>query len=568
MNLSQLSTILCLLIFRIKCARILAVFPIPSISHQVVFRPLTQELARRGHEVVVITTDPIFPKGQAPENLTEIDVHDASYKLWRDSFVHTVEFGKEQNLYIELEIVLNTFPKIIEMQAGMKEVQDVIYGSKFDLLLLEVCSRQALIYSHIVKAPVVQISSFGMMIGSDYILGTPSHPILYPSGLHQRLYSLTFWEKLHEFYKHWWIEKSYSDYEGVDNEMFKRLVGNDAPALNELRNNVDLMLLNSHPVWTNNQPWPPNVVSIWGIYRKPSMELPKDIKSYLDSSKNGVIYFSLGTNVFSSLLRPEIIQMFIDTFSKLNHDVLWKWETDVMQGKSENIKLFKWLPQSDVLKHPKIKAFITQGGLQSTDEAIAAGVPLIGIPMLGDQWYNVEKYVYHRIGLRLDLPTLTKEKLRSAIDKVILDPSFKQNIAKLRTIMNDDSKTGLERAVWWTEYVLRHGGAKHLRSPAYYSSYKDNIMRLRSIMRDQPESALERAVWWTEYVLRHGGAKHLRSPAANMSWTEYYEIEFNTEIQQQEFAHTKLILIFISLRVSQAPAIVKQGFRKSSRVSE
>lgn len=25
--------------------------------------------------------------------------------------------------------------------------------------------------------------------------------------------------------------------------------------------------------------------------------------------------------------------------------------------------------------------------------------------------------------------------------------------------------TGLEKAVWWTEYAIRHKGAKHLRSP-------------------------------------------------------------------------------------------------------
>lgn len=26
--------------------------------------------------------------------------------------------------------------------------------------------------------------------------------------------------------------------------------------------------------------------------------------------------------------------------------------------------------------------------------------------------------------------------------------------------------TGLEKAVWWSEYVIRHKGAQHLRSPA------------------------------------------------------------------------------------------------------
>lgn len=43
-------------------------------------------------------------------------------------------------------------------------------------------------------------------------------------------------------------------------------------------------------------------------------------------------------------------------------------------------------------------------------------------------------------------------------------------------------------------------------------------------MNDQPQKPLERAVWWTEYVLRHG-AQHLRASGAGVSWTEYYEVE-------------------------------------------
>ena len=62
-----------------------------------------------------------------------------------------------------------------------------------------------------------------------------------------------------------------------------------------------------------------------------------------------------------------------------------------------------------------------QGGLQSTDEAITAGVPLIGIPMLGDQWYNAEKYEHHGIGVKLDLITMTDEEFKSAINTVIGD---------------------------------------------------------------------------------------------------------------------------------------------------
>lgn len=50
-------------------------------------------------------------------------------------------------------------------------------------------------------------------------------------------------------------------------------------------------------------------------------------------------------------------------------------------------------------------------------------------------------------------------------------------------------------------------------------------MHLRQLIQDQPMKPLDRAVWWIEYVLRHNGAKHLRSPAANITWAEYLEIE-------------------------------------------
>lgn len=39
--------------------------------------------------------------------------------------------------------------------------------------------------------------------------------------------------------------------------------------------------------------------------------------------------------------------------------------------------------------------------------------------MIADQWYNVEKYVHHKIGLKLDISTLTKEGLINAIETVI-----------------------------------------------------------------------------------------------------------------------------------------------------
>lgn len=38
-------------------------------------------------------------------------------------------------------------------------------------------------------------------------------------------------------------------------------------------------------------------------------------------------------------------------------------------------------------------------------------------------------------------------------------------------------------------------------------------------------SPLETAVYWTEYVIRHKGAPHLRSAAVGMPWYQYYLID-------------------------------------------
>ncbi len=55
--------------------------------------------------------------------------------------------------------------------------------------------------------------------------------------------------------------------------------------------------------------------------------------------------------------------------------------------------------------------------------------------------------------------------------------------------------------------------------------YEQKAKELSVIFRDQPESALERGLFWTEYVLRHKGAYHLKSPAMDLTLFQYYCID-------------------------------------------
>lgn len=262
-------------------ARILAVFPTPSISHQVVFRPLVRELAERGHELVVVTTDPAYPKGQTPKNITEIDVHDMSYVAW-DEFLKA-STGNPNDLYTQIKTGLVLVGKIFMRQMATEEVKTVLKEGNFDLLMSEALSRPALVLSHIFKVPVIQVSSFGAIMGNFECLGAPVHPILYPMMFRQKIVNLTFWEKVSELRTHYSLNRLSNSVQESENEMLKETFGADVPSVSELCNNVDMLFLNTHPIFDSHRPVPPSIIYMGGLHQNPVKELPK-VSRWLKSS--------------------------------------------------------------------------------------------------------------------------------------------------------------------------------------------------------------------------------------------------------------------------------------------
>lgn len=56
-----------------------------------------------------------------------------------------------------------------------------------------------------------------------------------------------------------------------------------------------------------------------------------------------------------------------------------------------------------ITAHPNLKFFITHGGQLSTIEAIHFGIPLIGIPIIGDQFVNMNNMRAKGFGIRVEL---------------------------------------------------------------------------------------------------------------------------------------------------------------------
>lgn len=70
--------------------------------------------------------------------------------------------------------------------------------------------------------------------------------------------------------------------------------------------------------------------------------------------------------------------------------------------------------------------FITHGGLLSTTEAVYHGVPIVGIPLYGDQQMNLVNAESNGIGRGLPFNQLTEEKLTNVVQEVLTNPKYVQ----------------------------------------------------------------------------------------------------------------------------------------------
>uniref|UniRef100_T1GV86 Glucuronosyltransferase n=1 Tax=Megaselia scalaris TaxID=36166 RepID=T1GV86_MEGSC len=102
--------------------------------------------------------------------------------------------------------------------------------------------------------------------------------------------------------------------------------------------------------------------------------------------------------------------------------------------------------------------------IQITTETIYHGVPVIGIPMFGDQFLNMAQAVNGGYGITVDYNLLSVDYLKEIIEEMVTNESYTNKIKAMSKRYRDQPLTPLETAIYWVEYVIRHNGAYHLRN--------------------------------------------------------------------------------------------------------
>ncbi|RZC41856.1 UDPGT and/or Glyco tran 28 C domain containing protein [Asbolus verrucosus] len=412
------------LIYTVQTARILGVFPLPGKSHYFLGSALMRELAEKGHDVTVISAfgEKNPPKGGSYTDILLTGIPEEMEK--RRNEMNMYEIG-DLNPFINIPFLTYMISEIGEMTLKHENVQKLINsGEKFDAVIVEQ------FYNDAQKALATHFGGVLILfnpIGANYwvngLAGNPSPPSYVPDTFLSYSSHMTFSERVintlvyglntvvHHFYLY-----------PKQNRVIQQYIPN-GPNVQDVLYNASLILLNSHP--SINQPVPhvPNMIEIGGFHVKPPKKLPKDLQEFLDSAKDGVIYFSMGSNLRSADLPTE-------------------------------------------KPHPNVKLFITHGGLLSTTETLYHGVPVLAIPIFGDQQLNAQLAVNNGYGLSLPFKELSENTLGEKLNELLSNPKYSNNARIKSKIFHDRQVTPKETATYWVDYVIRHKGAPHLRVTA------------------------------------------------------------------------------------------------------
>nr|XP_022917876.1 UDP-glucuronosyltransferase 2B15-like [Onthophagus taurus] len=444
-----------------ESAKILSLFPAPSYSHVIIGETLSEELARRGHQVTLITA---YEPKKTIKNLNDIKLN--GFKEQFDEEMKDFNFFDYLNIN-EFISTLTTYSFGYTMTKNFYEherIQKIMkFNEKFDLIIVEHFFNEA-VYGlcYHLKVPCVAVSAVATMIWSNRLTGNVGLASYVPQMTTTYSPKMTFFQRMHNLALYVYEEIVYHTfYIPKHNAIVQEHIPN-APHIYNLITNVSLLLVNSHPALGSPQIITPNVKEVGGIHVEglKNVTLPDDIQKFLDNNKE-VIYFALGSNAQSKDIPKETLNEIINGLKKWGKPVLWKFE-DELPEKLDNVKIAKWFPQTAVLAHKNVVGFITHCGRLSSLESLYYGVPMIAIPLFAEQAHNAAEMVHYGFAVPVEFKTLKAEKLYKALVEITSNTKYTKE-AQMRS-KAIRKRNGMDEAVYWIEHVLEFKGASYLKN--------------------------------------------------------------------------------------------------------
>ncbi|XP_030169608.1 UDP-glucuronosyltransferase 2A2 isoform X3 [Lynx canadensis] len=449
-------------------------------SHWLNIELILEELIQRNHNVTVLASSATLFINSNPDSPVNFEVIPISYKssnidsliehmimLWIDHrptpltlWTFYKELGKFLDAAFRMNIqicdgVLNNTKLLARLQEG-----------GFDVLLADPVTVCGDLVALKLGIPFVYTLRFSPASTVERHCGKIPAPASYvPAALSELTDHMTFGERVKNTISYLLQDYIFESYWGEWNSYYSKVLGRPT-TLCEVMGKAEIWLIRTYWDFEFPRPYLPNFEFVGGLHCKPAKPLPKEMEEFVQSSgEDGIVVFSLGSMVRN--LSDEKANLIASALAQIPQKVLWRYKGKKPATLGANTRLYDWIPQNDLLGHPKTKAFITHGGTNGIYEAIYHGVPMVGVPMFADQPDNIAHMKAKGAAVEVNINTMTSEDLLNALRTVINEPSYKENATRLSRIQHDQPVKPLDRAVFWIEFVMRHKGAKHLRPAAH-----------------------------------------------------------------------------------------------------
>jgi zeaxanthin glucosyltransferase len=104
----------------------------------------------------------------------------------------------------------------------------------------------------------------------------------------------------------------------------------------------------------------------------------------------------------------------------------------------DNIVIVEWAPQLQLLQRAAL--MIHHGGMGTIIDCIRYEVPMISYPALRDGAGNAARVTYHKLGVMGNIMKLSPPRMLALIDKVMGDPSFRENLRVMKQKLQDSDE--------------------------------------------------------------------------------------------------------------------------------
>lgn len=159
-----------------------------------------------------------------------------------------------------------------------------------------------------------------------------------------------------------------------------------------------------------------------------------------------LIYISLGTIANTSAnFFSQCIEAFADFPATIVISVGKRVSMERFKSIPDNILMFHFVPQLETLQHTDV--FITHGGMNSVNESLFYGVPMIVVPQALDQSLVAKRVCELGVGLTIEKGKANAAALRGATLQILENPQYKEKCVEFKSSFQSPDRLDISDAI-------------------------------------------------------------------------------------------------------------------------